>query len=70
MISVKSCYNNGDTDVGDGDWRKNVLLTSLKCWSPMEDVGDRLNTLKNHKRNEKSRQHNDFVAKILYRSPS
>ena len=35
----------GYIDVGDGCWRPNVLVTSLRCWWPLQDVGDRFNTL-------------------------
>ena len=37
--------NKGDIDIGDGCWRPNVLVTSLRCWWPIQDVGDRFNTL-------------------------
>ena len=36
----------GYIDVGDGCWRPNVLVTSLRCWCPIQDVGDRFNTLR------------------------
>ena len=35
----------GYIDVGDGCWRPNVLVTSLRWWWPIQDVGDRFNTL-------------------------
>ena len=36
----------GYIDVGDGCWRPNVLVTSLRCWWPIQDVGDRFDTLR------------------------
>ena len=36
----------GYIDVGDGCWRPNVLVTSLRCWWPIQNVGDRFNTLR------------------------
>ena len=36
----------GYIDVGDGCWRPNVLVTSLRWWWPIQDVGDRFNTLR------------------------
>ena len=36
--------SQGHIDVGDGCWRPNVLVTSLRCWLPIQDVGDRFNT--------------------------
>ena len=32
-------------DVGDGCWRPNVLVTSLRYWWPIQDVGDQFNAL-------------------------
>jgi len=34
----------GYIDVGDGCWRPNVLVTSLRCWWSIQNVGDRFNT--------------------------
>ena len=36
----------GYIDVGAGYWRPNVLVTSLRCWWPIQDVGDRFHTLR------------------------
>ena len=36
----------GYIDVGDGCWRPNVLVTRFRCWWPIQDVGDRFNTLR------------------------
>ena len=48
-MSTEKCFQivcQGDIDVGDGYWRQNVLVTSLRCWRPIQDVGGRFNTLK------------------------
>ena len=40
------CYEvKGYIDIGDECWRPNVLVTSSRCWWPIQDVEDRLNTL-------------------------
>ena len=33
--SSRSSAQSGDIDVGDGCWRQNVLMTSLRCWWPI-----------------------------------
>ena len=35
----------GHIDAGDGCWRPNILVTSLRCWWPILDIGDRFNRL-------------------------
>ena len=35
----------GDIDVSDGCWRPNMLVTSLRCWWPIQNVGDRFRML-------------------------
>ena len=37
---------NGYIDVGDGCWRPNVLVTSLRCSWPIQVVGDRFITFR------------------------
>ena len=54
-------------DVVDGWLRPNVLMTSLRCWWPIQDVDDQL---KNQQHNEKSRQHNNSTIKISNQSSS
>ena len=41
-----SISHRGYIDVDDWCWRPNVLVTSLRCWWPIQDVGDRFNTLR------------------------
>ena len=55
----------GFIDVGNGWWRPNVLMTSLRCWWPIQDVDDRFNSRENHQNNEKSRRHNDSACQNL-----
>ena len=53
----------GYIDVGDGCWRPNVLVASLRCWWPIQDVGDRFNTLRKSPTTKK-------VANITILSPT
>ena len=39
-------FLKGYIDVGDGCWRRNVLVTTVRCWFPIQDVSDRFNTWK------------------------
>ena len=50
----------GYMDVGDRCWRSNVLVTSLRCWLPIQDVTDLIHR-ENQEHNEKSQQQNDFT---------
>ena len=54
-----------------------MLVTSLRCWWPVQDVGDRFRMLvtdlihwENHQHHEKSLQHNDSATNISNQSPS
>ena len=60
-VAVRRSY----VDVGDRCWRRNVLVTTLVCFRPIGDVGDRTN-IKQIKNgfNEKSRQHLKSVTII------
>ena len=44
--NLKISKDSGYIDVSDGCSRPNVLVTSLWCWWPIQDVGDRFNTLR------------------------
>jgi len=60
--------HKGYIDVGDGCWRPNVLVTSLRCWWLIQ-VTDLIHW-ENHQHNGKSRQHNDSITNISNRLPS
>jgi len=53
-LSVTTCHQHqcdfkitlGYIDVGDGCWRPNMLMTSLRCCLPIQYVGDRFKTLR------------------------
>ena len=48
MVSFRLFWNlkKDYIDVGNGCWRTNLLVTSLGCWWPNHDIGDRFNTLR------------------------
>ena len=52
----------GHIDVGDGCWRPNVLVPSLRCWWSIQDVGDR--------HIEKTTNITKKVANIMILSPT
>ena len=63
----KVCVKMGYIDVGDGCWRPNSFVGTLRCSRPNQDVGDRFNKFrKSH--NEKSRQHNDSATNVSNQS--
>ena len=39
QVSKELAEYPGYIDVGDGCWRPNVLVTSLRCWWPIQDIG-------------------------------
>ena len=45
-VSYVSSGSTDYIDVGDGSWGPNVLMASLWYWWPIQDVDDRLNTLR------------------------
>ena len=54
----------GYIGVGDGCWRWNLLITSLRCWWPIYLI-EKITKITN-----KRSQHNDSVTDILNRSPT
>ena len=80
---IKRDVGDHHMDVGDRSWRPNAvvgnqmscrpnaLVISLRCWWPIQVVGDRFNTLiGKSSKNEKSRQHNDSATNMSNQSPS
>ena len=69
---ITCCYQwwiFGYIDVRDGCWRPNVLVTSLRCWWLIQDVGDWFNTSRKP-HDEKGRQHSDSATNTWNQSPS
>ena len=60
----------GYIDVGDGCWRPNVLVTSLRCWWPIQDVGDRFRMLVTDLMHWENHQHNEKVTNIIVLPPT